>query len=511
MSMIMRGRGFTGGYRFVNFAGAPEQKVDTAAIPGELIVPLKQGFGEEVEPTVKVGDPVQGGQVIGIDEGSVSTPVHAPASGRVSAVKTVRTFHGQVSAVFIETDGNTDWRKIDIESGGNDADQDTISRILYGSGVSSLGRSGIPTAFGSSVIGPGEVEQLILEGVGSDVYNESLDFLLEGDGLMHFLQGIKILKRLMHNARVSVALNRSRSSLLRELQEREPDLDLYPLEPRYPQHVDEVLVQTILNRPFPFGYPAAHIGVVVLDLQAVFHVYDAVVDGKPLIERIVALCGGGFSHNRYVKARIGTPVKALLPPEKAVDTRLIADGPISGAAMDDPDASVERDLRSITAIPERKTSGFLSFAMPGFRKDSITNTFVAKFLRTKKTADTNLHGDERPCIFCGYCEQVCPVGIVPHLLYRHVERGKIEDYLVRYGIFRCIDCGLCSYVCPSKIRLSHYLAEGKEELRKMGLGESVSIAPRFSLRGIDSPKDDGEGAPGRAGGQGESDATGGGE
>jgi len=41
---------------------------------------------------------------------------------------------------------------------------------------------------------------------------------------------------------------------------------------------------------------------------------------------------------------------------------------------------------------------------------------------------------------------------------------------VRFQIFRCIDCNLCSYVCTSKIPLGRLLREGKEKLRREGLG-----------------------------------------
>ena len=39
------------------------------------------------------------------------------------------------------------------------------------------------------------------------------------------------------------------------------------------------------------GHLAANIGVIVLDIQDVLHVYDAVTKAKPVIERTVALCG----------------------------------------------------------------------------------------------------------------------------------------------------------------------------------------------------------------------------
>ena len=45
----------------------------------------------------------------------------------------------------------------------------------------------------------------------------------------------------------------------------------------------------LLGKKFPHGYSAANAGVIILDIQAVLDVYYAVADGKPLIEKTMAL------------------------------------------------------------------------------------------------------------------------------------------------------------------------------------------------------------------------------
>ena len=98
--------------------------------------------------------------------------------------------------------------------------------------------------------------------------------------------------------------------------------------------------------------------------------------------------------------------------------------------------------------------------------------------------DTNIHGEHRPCIACTYCDNVCPVGILPHLLHRYVQRGVIDETIVRYRIFDCIDCNLCTYVCTSKIPLAQLMRKGKDSLKAEGLDPRGRAVDRLQLRGV---------------------------
>ena len=57
-----------------------------AGLPSRLVVPLHQHAGSSAKPTVQVGDRVLKGQIFGMPEGSVSSAVHAPTSGIVTAI-----------------------------------------------------------------------------------------------------------------------------------------------------------------------------------------------------------------------------------------------------------------------------------------------------------------------------------------------------------------------------------------------------------------------------------------
>jgi Na+-transporting NADH:ubiquinone oxidoreductase subunit NqrA len=143
---------------------------------------------------------------------------------------------------------------------------------------------------------------------------------------------------------------------------------------------------------------------------------------------------------------------------------------------------MDRTFISIITLAEGTEREFMSFLRPGPDRDSYSNVFLsAIFKGLKKKCNTNLHGEGRPCIFCGYCEQACPAGVIPHLLYHYVNKEMIDETLLSYKIFDCIDCNLCSYVCTSKIPLASYIKTGKEKLIEEGL---AAPTPGCTLKGV---------------------------
>lgn len=484
---------FFGGYRFINFEGQPKAVLEEAKIPLRVTIPLRQGFGGEGDCLVKAGEGVLAGQIIGHSEYGVSSPVHSSINGVVEKIERINYFKRDCLMVSIKGDGSPLYQKSPISAGKWDGlAPEEIEKLLYFSGVTALDREGIPTRMRSSIILPKEVKNLIVHGVSSEPYNISQELLLKGKNLLNLIEGIKILRKIMPNARVSLALNIQSRKILEEIEKLTFAYDwlkLYPLDPKYPQGYDEMLVSTILNQRFPYGYSAANIGTVILNIQAVLLSYEAVAEGKPLIERTVALCGPAFKEPLHVKVRIGTPLKDVVEGrlKEGVHARFALNSILTGFELKDLNLPIDKTYSQIIALEENRRRDFLSFLRPGLRSDSYSNTFLAKLLPgIQKSCDTNKHGEERPCISCSYCEEVCPVGIIPHLLAKYVQRNIIDETIMNLRIFNCIECGLCSYVCPSKIPLAKQIKDGQEKLTIQGCDRNQCVLPYFdNLKGIE--------------------------
>ncbi|MBS4020803.1 MAG: 4Fe-4S dicluster domain-containing protein [Dethiobacter sp.] len=456
---------FSGGYHF-KFEGYPRAEVVEMEIPSTVIIPLKQGCGNEVKPVVKQGDKVEAGQIIGKDAEGIAAPVHASVSGEVVSLDQIKYPRGVVNSIVIESDGTKRWEPL----AGRQADWTKLSvpqieELLYTSGVTSLDSQGIPTNREGSPLSARDVKHLIVNAVEADPYNLSLTVLLAEERLVQFLEGLMILQKMMPGAKIHLAVNSNRKELLAQFDEltRENQLlELYPLSPKYPQGNDEVLMKAILGG----NYANASAASVVLTVQTVLQARDAVVDGKPLIERMVALSGPGWEHNLHLKVRVGTPIQSITAKylKKTGLQRLVPNNLLTNVAISDL-LPVDRTFDNLNAIPENTNRALFSFLRLGAKKSSYSKAFLSAALpMLEKTCDTNVHGEARACIFCGYCEEVCPVEIIPHLLDKYVKSNIIDEQLIRYGIFSCVECNLCSYVCPSKIHLAWNIKAGQQML-----------------------------------------------
>ncbi|MEK7395846.1 MAG: 4Fe-4S dicluster domain-containing protein [Candidatus Poribacteria bacterium] len=483
---------FRGGYRFAEFQGQPDDVLEETSIPTQVKIPLVQGFGSEVDCLVKVGDKVSAGQIIARNDQHVSSPIHATVNGEVNEIKKSHYLGQNCFIVTIKSDGSSEYQKISGASANwQQLSPESIEEILYTSGITALGYEGIPSRFNSSIIQPNDVENIIVYMLNSDPYNISPTALFHNRKIQDLLDGIDILHRIMPKAKVFVATSSEYKNVIGELDKNVAKynwLKLLYLKSKYPQSHEAMLVKTVLGQDFPYGYSAANIGTIILDFQAVLQAYEAVAEGKPLIERTIALCGSALKAPLHVKVRTGTSLSEIagsrIKPD--VTPRFILNNLLMGTELADLALPIDRTYSQIIAIPENRNRKFLAFIRPGFRSDSYTRTFMSKYLPiATKTVDTNKNGEERPCISCNYCEEVCPVSIIPHILSKYVQRDMIDETLANLHIFDCIQCGLCSYVCPSKISLAQHIKAGMDSLTEQGCNREVCILPHFdNIRGI---------------------------
>jgi electron transport complex protein RnfC len=171
------------------------------------------------------------------------------------------------------------------------------------------------------------------------------------------------------------------------------------------------------------------VGTVVNNVGTALAVANAVVEGKPLIERIVTVTGQGITEPKNLMVRIGTPFKTLMEScgglkESAIQVYM--GGPMMGFAQYDMNVPIVKATSGI--ICQEKSDIF-----------------------KKKTY---------PCIQCGNCVSVCPMNLLPTRLSSFAEMVKLEE-AEEFGILNCIECGSCSYVCPSNIPLVQWIRVGK--------------------------------------------------
>ncbi len=180
------------------------------------------------------------------------------------------------------------------------------------------------------------------------------------------------------------------------------------------------------------GLPA-ELGLVCHNVGTAAAVADAVLEGKPLISRIVTVTGEGVAQPRNLRARIGTPVSELVTATGGYRnevSRLIFGGPMMGFALSSDEVPVIKGCNCIIAASAQEAPEPLPAG---------------------------------PCIRCGECARACPAQLLPQQLYWHA-RAKDFDKAQDYHLFDCIECGCCAQVCPSHIPLVQYYRFAKTEL-----------------------------------------------
>jgi Na+-transporting NADH:ubiquinone oxidoreductase subunit A len=154
--------------------------------------------------------------------------------------------------------------------------------------------------------------------------------------------------------------------------------------------------------------------------------------------------------------RQGMPIKSFIGsiPSKV----LISTGLFNGrlASIDDYTGFFENTFNVISADESEQMFGFVHL---GKTLPSVSKTFLSYLMQRTLTFDATLHGEERACINCSYCETICPNDLMPQYIMKALVTDEIEDAL-QLGLLDCCQCGLCAYCCPSKIELSEILSNG---------------------------------------------------
>jgi electron transport complex protein RnfC len=284
-------------------------------------------------------------------------------------------------------------------------------------------------------LNPGKpIKTLIINGAECEPYITCDDRLMR-ERPQRVLEGARILQRILQCDECLIAVDDNMPEALleiyKQMREAEP-IELVRIPTLYPSGGEKQLIRILTGREVPSSGLPAQLGVICHNVATTAAIADAVLEGKPLLSRLVTLTGKGIAEPGNFRALIGTLASDLIAQAggyRANPQQLILGGPMMGF-----------DLAS----------------------DAVPITKGANCLLCTTAEEAPRPEPAKACIRCGRCADVCPVRLLPQQLYWY-SRAKDLEKAQDYNLFDCIECGCCSHVCPSHIPLVQYYRFAKNE------------------------------------------------
>jgi Na+-translocating ferredoxin:NAD+ oxidoreductase subunit C len=408
--------------------------IEELPLPDEVFIPLQQHIGAPCQALVDKKDEVKTGQIIGKAGGFVSSPVHSSVTGTVKGVGMFFNNMGiRVPMVHITRSGDDDWEYLAKPDNWETASVEDLSKLVLDAGVVGMGGAAFPTHVKLRVSPEKPIDTLILNGCECEPYL-TCDHRIMLEKTDRMLLGMAITMKILGVNKGAIGIEHNKMDAIELVQERVKangyDFQVVPLKVKYPQGAEKMLIKAVLNRNVPAsgGLPG-DVGVIVSNVGTAHAVMEAVIEGKPLINRVITVTGDAVKQPKNIQARIGTPVKSAVDFCGGLDddtAQLIMGGPMMGISQFNLDVPIMKATSGVVGTCQVKESKLKSY----------------------------------PCIRCNSCVSACPMHLLPNRLSRLVEVDNFEE-ADKFGVLNCFECGSCVYVCPSHIPILQWIRVGK--------------------------------------------------
>jgi electron transport complex protein RnfC len=419
-----------------------EGKSATAGVPvrpfvsDRVCIPMDMHLGAPSKPLVKKGDKVLMGQVIAEAVGGRGIPVHASISGTVTAVEPRQQLASVPSmCISIENDFADEWVELSGLGAVETAPADQIIPAIQAAGICGMGGACFPT-HAKLMLPPGKtVDTILLNGAECETFLTS-DHRLMLENAGRVVDGLRAVMRAMDVDRGVIAIEDNKPDAIAAVQKASQGragVEVAVMITKYPQGGEKQLIDAVLKRQVPSGGLPMDVHVVVLNVGTAAAIADAVIEGKPLIQRITTITGA-VQEPANLLLRIGTLFADAITAAggyRGEPGKIFAGGSMTGTPAPDDNVSMTKATNGIVVL-------------------------------TPKQAETY---KQQPCIRCGRCVSACPARLMPYRLMALCEKGDLETAQNEH-LKDCTLCGSCSYVCPARRWMTASFKDAKVALAR---------------------------------------------
>ena len=408
-------------------------------LPDTVLLPMAQHIGAPANPVVKPGDKLYVGTLVGEAGGFVSAKIHSSVSGTVKKIESYLSSQGKTCpAIRIESDGlmtpDPSLKAPEI------SDFASLSAAARAAGLVGLGGAGFPASVKLSPSVVDKLDTLILNGAECEPYITS-DTRTMLDEAEYIRRGVELIKSTSKIDSVIIGIESNKPECIARLSEAffgDSSVSVATLPDKYPQGAEKILIYNTTGRAVPEGKLPSDVGVLVMNVTSVAALAKYAESGMPLVEKCITVDGSAVDSPKNIIVPVGTAITDVLS-DVGVDIekagKILYGGPMMGVAVYSVDDPVLKNTNALTVLS---------------KKDA----------KPKK---------QTPCIHCGRCASICPMGLLPTVFAKAMNVDAAEERAIRLTTSKinlCIECGSCSFVCPAGRPLVETNRLAKADLRE---------------------------------------------
>ncbi|HYH05200.1 MAG TPA: RnfABCDGE type electron transport complex subunit C, partial [Bacillota bacterium] len=281
----MRTKSFRGGIHlhYCKEATAAKSIVEMPE-PEKVVLPVQQHIGAAAEVCVAVGDQVKLGDTIATAKGFVSAPVHASIAGKVVEIKPMPHASGKnVMSIVVENDHSGSKSLLPVKP----LDQWSaaqLKELMQQIGLVGMGGAGFPTHVKYNPPEGKTLQMVVLNGAECEPYL-TCDHRLMVEAPAKVILGLQAMMKAAGVEEGYIGIEVNKPDAIRTLQKEaaaDRRIKVVPLEVKYPQGEEKILIKAVTGRVVPVGGLPADVGVVVNNIATTVTLAEAILEGTPL-------------------------------------------------------------------------------------------------------------------------------------------------------------------------------------------------------------------------------------
>lgn len=233
------------------------------------------------------------------------------------------------------------------------------------------------------------------------------------------VKGVEILKRCVNFNSVHLAVKDTTDLSFPE------DIKLHKVKDRYPIGAERLLIKEVLNTLIEKEQLPADRGILVLNVQTVYAIYQAVLQERKADTRLITVADMKAGTAWVVKVRLGMKLHDIKEQVYPGAFQIYAGGGAMQAYPAEEDAVLDRTVNFIAVG-----------TLPKFKESP-------------------------QCSGCGQCIRHCPAGLSVNRIADLIDEGR-EKETTKYHPNQCLLCGSCSYICKAGKNLAARMKLAKE-------------------------------------------------